>query len=223
MQFSFFDNSSLESLTYSSLILVIGVMLFFLFWGWRSTKKKNEILSPYTGNPVRRFDSLSYESIEKVKEFMERQAGYDNRMFNIHRAVVCRDTGRIFPNAITWYGKMELDWTFLQKRHLGDYVSWGSLTKETQREIQNLHDSLEEFQTELSSTVPSPRIIEKSLAYLKPGPLYVNPDTNELLGWKCIPDSELEVLIVQKPKDKSPFPAYLKDEKEKKKFKKDRK
>ena len=34
----------------------------------------------------------------------------------------------------------------------------------------------------------------------RPGPLYVDIETKVLLGWKVVPGTDLEVLIVQKPK-----------------------
>ncbi|HEV8052714.1 MAG TPA: hypothetical protein VGP47_09475, partial [Parachlamydiaceae bacterium] len=80
------------------------------------------------------------------------------------------------------------------------YVSWGSLTAEQQGIIRNGHDSLEGFQTDFSSPNPLPRAVEAKYALSKPGPLYVDINTKVLLGWKCVPDTDLEVLIVQKPK-----------------------
>jgi len=94
---------------------------------------------------------------------------------------------------------VKVDWTFLQKRYPGIWVSWGSLNSDQQRAISDAHESLEGFQTEVSSPSPAPRAIEPEYAYTKPGPLYVDIQTKVLLGWKVVPGTELEVLIVQKP------------------------
>jgi hypothetical protein len=118
----------------------------------------------------------------------------------LKKASICRETGRVFPNSVTWYDKIDLDWTFLQKRYPGVYVSWGSLTDEQQEVIRNSHHSLEGFQIEFSSPYPSPKQIEAKYALARPGPLYVDIHTKVLLGWKSVPDTDLEVLIVQKPK-----------------------
>ncbi len=149
--------------------------------------------------PLRRANGLSYTSMGRIYLFMLSLQEYDNQMFNIHRAVFCRETGRVFSDAINWMGKVRVDWTFLSKRYLGNYVSWGSLSSEQQLIVEQSHSSLAGFQTEFSSTQPSPQAIEPFFAYKRPGPLYVDIDTYVLLGWKIVPDTELEVLIVQKP------------------------
>lgn len=124
---------------------------------------------------------------------------YDNRPFKFKKAAYCRETGRIFQDCIDWKNKIELDWTFIQNRYDGDWISWGSLSDTLQLQIRNKHESLEGFQTEISSKFPSPRQIEPYVAYAKPGPLYVDINTAVLVGWKQVPDSLMEVLIVQKP------------------------
>ncbi len=78
-------------------------------------------------------------------------------------------------------------------------MSWGSFSNDQQRAIRDVHESLEGFQTDESSANPVPRLVERRYAYTIPGPLYVDLETKVLLGWKCVPETELEVLIVQKP------------------------
>ncbi len=67
------------------------------------------------------------------------------------------------------------------------------------------HESLEGFQIELSSKTANPRAIEPQYALAQPGPLYVDIDSLVLVGWKSVPYTDLEVLIVQRPK---PIPKY---------------
>jgi hypothetical protein len=88
----------------------------------------------------------------------------------------------------------------LHKRYPGNYVSWGSLTSEQQKVIMESHHLFEGYQNEFSCPIPSPRLIEPEYSFTKPGPLYVDVDTKVLLGWKCVPDTEFEVLIVTKPR-----------------------
>jgi len=133
--------------------------------------------------------------------FLYNMNDYHNRMFDVTRAGFCRETGRLFPDALNWYGVIKVDWSFLNKRFPGRFVSWGSLTEDQKLKISDRHRSLEGFQTKYSSSTPSPRKLEPLYAYAKPGPLYVDVDTGVLLGWKCVPDTELEVLIVQKPQE----------------------
>ncbi len=201
--------SQLAVLTYTDVfyfaavlfLVLLGLLASFFFGWWMS--RRQYALSPYTGKPLRRGTDLAYLTVERVLRFLYDMHAYDNRMFDLHHAAICRETGRIFPECITWYGIIHVDWDFIQKRYPGKYVSWGSLTPEQQESIHQKHDSLEGFQLEFSSPKPGPRYIEKVYVYKNPGPLYVDVETNVLLGWKCVPDTDLEVLIVQKPKKRS--------------------
>lgn len=179
------------------LVVFLAFFCLFLFGVWLSKTKGS--LSPYSRQPMRKGEELSYDSKVKVLRFLYEMHQYDNRIFELKRAAVCRETGRIFPDAITWYGVIKLDWSFLRKRYPGNYVSWGSLTTDQQELVRAVHTSLKGFQIDFSSPVPQPKNIEAKYAFSKPGPLYVDIETNVLLGWQRVPRSELEVLIVQKP------------------------
>jgi hypothetical protein len=193
------DDARAWAVLLGAIILVSFALLVLAFWlGWRWTQRSHSV-SPYTGLPLRRMTSISYYSAERILRFLHDLHQYDNRIFKLSRAAFCRETGRIFQDCVTWYDTINVDWTFLQKRYPGHYVSWGSLSKELQDSIREAHGSLEGFQTEYSSPTPSPRAVEPEYAYTKPGPLYVDPVTKVLLGWKVVPGTEFEVLIVQKP------------------------
>lgn len=181
-------------------ILLCFFVLFVAFWvGWRLSQR-SQGLSPYTGLPLRKATDLSYYSIDKYARYMRSFHQYDNQIFDLRRAALCRETGRLFPNAVGWFDIIRVDWNFLQKRYPGNYVSWGSLNVEQKEAVREAHDNnLEGFQTEVSCPNPVPRMIDSKYAYTKPGPLYVDLQTKVLLGWKEIPETELEVLIVQKP------------------------
>lgn len=182
----------------SLLIVILLLFASFCFGYWLT--RRPESVSPYTGIPLRRGSDLSYFNTENVLRFLYDMHQYDNQMFDVRKAALCRDTGRLFPNALTWYDRIYVDWTFLQKRHPGQWVSWGSLSDFQKESIRAAHHTLEGFQTEFSSPTPSPRLIEKQYAWAKPGPLYVDLGSKKLLGWKCVPRTTLEVLIVQNPK-----------------------
>jgi len=181
-------------------LVLLGLLASFVYEIWMN--RSTTCPCPYTGRALRKGSDIHWMTIEKVLRYLYNMHDYHNRMFDVTRAAHCRDTGRLFPDALTWHGSMKVDWGFLQKRYPGNFVSWGSLTEEQQIAIIDRHKSLEGFQTEISSRNPSPRKIEKEYVYTKPGPLYVDIDTGILLGWKCVPDTELEVLILQKPEEK---------------------
>lgn len=175
------------------------IALAFLAWfGWQQTWKRIAV-SPYTGLPLRFARDIRPNTAEKIYRFLHDLHQYDNRIFDLRKASFCRETGRIFPDSVTWLDSIRVDWDFLPKRHKGVYVSWGSLTSDQQMALRHKHGSLEGFQTEQSSTLAQPRMVESELAYLKPGPLYVDISTDTLVGWKIVPGTEFEVLIVQKP------------------------
>lgn len=183
-------------------IILLGVFVAFFIAFLVSTwiRRNAEGSSPYTGLPLRRAQTLPYESAKKILQFLYERQDYDNRMLDLKSAAICRETGRIFPNCVSWLDTITVDWTFLKKRYPGDYVSWGSLTDAQQHRIRMAHYSLDGFQTDRSSSQSAPSAVEKEYIYLKPGPLYVDINTQILIGWQCIPDSDFEVLIVQKPK-----------------------
>lgn len=180
-------------------VLFLFFLMFAGFWFWSWLNRKEASLSPYTGLPLRRATSLSYFSLERIFRFLHEHQQYENRLIDIKSAAFCRDTGRLFPDCITWYDAIRVDWSFIQRRFPGDYVSWGSLTKEQKESIKRAHGPLDGFQTYFSSEIPSPRLVESKYAMAKPGPLYVEINSGTLVGWMAVPDTELEVLIVQKP------------------------
>lgn len=183
-----------------SILVVVILTVIFTFSGYRLINRPPSN-SPYVKIPLRKGSDLPSDSIEKILRYLYHLHQYDNRMFDLNKAAYCRETGRVFPNAVNWYGQIKVDWTFLQKRFPGTYVSWGSLSLQQQLYIREQHDVIEGYNTRISSPNPSPRQIELEYALAKPGPLYVDLETNILLGWKNVPDTMFEVLIVQKPKN----------------------
>lgn len=194
--------TQLGLILYSFLILLAFVLLIVAFFVTNWISKHERALSPYSKLPLRNGEDISFDNKKKILKFLFDLHQYDNQIFEFSKAAVCRETGRIFINCRTWYGTMHVDWTFLQKRFPGQYVSWGSLSDRQQESIRDSHHSLLEFQTERSSANAAPSAIEPEFAFTVPGPLYVDINTKILLGWQCVPDTDFEVLIVQKPKPK---------------------
>lgn len=183
-------------------VLIFFALLFaafYLAWWW---SQRPQAVSPYSGMPLRRASDLNYFTKEKVYGFLRDMREYDNRTFKFNKAALCRETGRLFPDCVTWYDKIRLDWSFIQKRYPGQYVSWGSLTRDQQDAVRKNHISLEGYQIDFSCSNPSPRLVDPDYVYAHPGPLYVDINTHVLLGWKTVPGTEVEVLVVQKPKKK---------------------
>lgn len=184
-------------LAFGTLFTFFGII--FVYWFTWYYRKRFKGLSPYSGMPLRMATEISFDYARKVVLYLRGYHMYDNRPFKFRKATFCRETGRIFPNTVNTFNIIHIDWSFLQKRYPGTYVSWGSLNDEQKIAVRDVHKSLDDFQTELSSPEPSPRAIKPEYAFTQPGPLYVDIETKVLLGWKVVPETELEVLIVQKP------------------------
>ena len=179
-------------------IVTFGLLIASFVYSWIGGTQPASP-SPYTGKPLRRAIDIPWDTKAKVLKYMFERTDYANQIISFEHAALCRETGRIFPKCVTWYGAIRVDWRFLNKRYPGDYISWGSLNKEHQKEIRQMHHSMDGYQTHYSSQNSSPNRIEEEYALMKPGPLYVDPATGVLLGWKCVPDTDIEVLIVQRP------------------------
>lgn len=177
---------------------VLGTLAFLSWFSWKLSHR-NIDPCPYTGLPLRRGSDISEYAADRIYRYLKNLEEYDNKIFDLKKASYCPETGRIFPNSITWLESIRVDWSFIQKRYKGHYVSWGSLTQEQQNAVRREHASLSGFNTEFSCGVPQPRLIEPEYAYARPGPLYVDVNTHVLLGWRQVPNTDYEVLIVQKP------------------------
>jgi hypothetical protein len=183
-----------------SLILggLIAILLLFLFLGW-----KREVIrgnrSPYA-NAVMQFGSDIAKSLQKhINACLDEYPEVDNPQIDFSKAALCPVTGRIFTNCVVRGKTISLDWTFIQKRFQGTFLSWGILSEEEKGVIRVLHSSLEGFQMENSSALARPERVEKEFALLSPGPLYIDRKTNILMGWKLVPGTSFEILIVQRP------------------------
>lgn len=180
------------------ILSIFGVIFGLILVGWWVQRQRDSV-SPYTGSPLQRAEYFTFYAKEQILRFLYEHHSYDNKMFKLNKAAYCRDTGRIFENAVTWYDKVFIDWSFLQKRLPGNWVSYGSLSEDQKLKLKRIHGSFRGFQTTFSSQRPSPRDVEPDYALAKPGPLYVDIDKYTLMGWKIVPGTDFEVLIVQKP------------------------
>jgi hypothetical protein len=182
------------------ILIAFGALCLFAYISYRLQNQKPSPC-PYTGKMLRPGEYVPLSSAIKIMRFLYYDIhNFDNRVFPLKRSMICRDTGRIFQDCVTWWGSSHVDWNFIQKRYPGTYVSWGSLSSDLQREFKERHHSLEGFQTEFSSANVNPKDVEERFVYRKPGPLYCDIESKVLVGWKCVPNTPYEVLIVQKPR-----------------------
>lgn len=180
--------------------LLLAVYALYSFWIFPSRVAR----SPYTKKPLRYGEDVSMNSAEKIMRFLHYDVGgFDNRVFLMKKAMVCRETGRIFQDCMSIFGVPHVDWRFLEKRLPGTWISWGCLSDDQKNEFFAIHhQAIEGFQIEKSCPYPAPSRITDDYIYIKPGPLYVDLKTKNLLGWKEVPGTFFEVLVVQKPGSK---------------------
>lgn len=196
----------LEGIASTTILTMIVVVLFLatvmggLLWiGWWSANRRGTV-SPYSGEPMAKGEDLAFSAIQSVEDYLMTvpQPGV-NPKIDFMRSAICRRTGRIFPESITRFGTIKLNWSFLNRRHPGTWVSWGSLSESEQALIRSRHLSLDGYQIETSCSLPRPEAVDAYHGLGKPGPLYVDLGTLTLMGWKCVPGTSLEVLIVSLP------------------------
>jgi hypothetical protein len=194
------DTQTDFALFYGIIFLAFFALLATFFFGyWIS--RNTTCPCPYTGNPLRRGREINWHVMEKVLKFLFDKHQKENPIFDIHSAAWCRETGRIFAGGISFFGTINVDWSFLKKRYPGNWISWGSLTEAEKLGIFAHHETLKGFQVDESSPYRDPSEITKEYAFTIPGPLYVDPISKTIMGWQVVPETELEVLIVQKPKN----------------------
>ena len=182
-----------------ALILMLLFMAFVVWIGWWVSSRKGSV-SLYAHEPMTLGMDLAFSAVQGVEQYLQSYHQSVNPPIDLMRAAVCRKTGRIFPACVNWLGYIRLKWSFLNQRHPGRWISWGSLTPSQMAQVRERHGPIEGFQIEESSNRAKPNEIETHFAEVKPGPLYVDLETMTLLGWKSVPDTTLEVMIVQLPK-----------------------
>lgn len=180
-----------------SVVFILCLMLFMLWFGWWASQKRGS-RSPYSGCPMMFGVDLPISVGKRINDFLGSFDPTDNPQIDLPFAAICRETKRVFPKCVI-KGFVSLSWRFLKDRCAGTWISWGSLT-ETQKAYFKLHHiSLEGFQTGDSSQNRLPEHVGSYHALLKPGPLYVDLQTKKAMGWRMVPDTEFEVLIVKRP------------------------
>ena len=199
----------MEQIDIQTILLIIGTLmvifatLFAVIWiGWKKEGKRGSGC-PYCGKSMRLGADVAFSIRGMVKAFMEEQQGSENETIDFAQAAYCPVTGMIFPNCLAPGEQVNLSWDFIKARCPGTYVSWGSLSAEEQGVLKLLHDPLEGFQMDKSSAHSRPEDVEEDLAMAAPGPLYVDRKEKVLVGWKNVPGTYFQILVVQRPRFQS--------------------
>ncbi len=178
-----------------SILFSLGLMTWL---GWKKEGIRGS-LCPYTQSRLRLGTDIARSIQVLVNSFIEDLDPKDNPPIDFSKAAISEMTGRIYPDCVGANERISLDWSFLQKRFPGTFISWGSLPENEKAVFKLLHGNLDGFQTEVSSPRIRPEDVEREYALQTPGPLYVDRVNRILLGWKKVPGTYFEVLIVQRP------------------------
>jgi hypothetical protein len=188
--------------------LLIALLLFAVVFGigyWITQRPHTR--SPFTDSPLLSASNLSFQAMQKVHSFVHALPLGSICKLDLNEAGVCRQTGRIFPNCTNRFGIVILPKNYLELYYPAKLIPWSALSSEQQTLIRQQHITLEKFQISwYNSSQPSVNskfIYDSSYLLTKPGPLFVDLATATLVGWQCVPDTELELLIIQRPKEKA--------------------
>lgn len=201
--------AQIEEVGFQAILLICGslfaivLILFFLLWvGWKKEGVRGNVC-PYCRRTMRLGIDVAKSISMMVNAFLQEQPQPENPQIDFSKAAYCPVSGRIFPNCVSGVEQVTLSWRFLNERASGTFVSWGSLPEEERGILKLLHGSLEEFQTEKSSAHSRPEDVEEEYISLAPGPLYVDRTSKVVMGWKKVPGTYFEVLVVQRPRFQS--------------------
>jgi len=187
----------------AGVLVALLLFLVFIFWiGWKREGVRGD-RCPYCKRSLRLGTDVARSLAAIVNAFIFEESQLENPPIDFASASYCSLTGRIYPNTVDEKERITLSWDFLRRRWSGTFISWGALSEEERGVVRLLHGSLEGFQTESSSHQPSPELVEVEFSELAPGPLYIDRKTKVVMGWKKVPGTYFEVLVVQQPKFQS--------------------
>ncbi len=190
-------------LVVAGILIALFLFLIFIFWiVWKREGIRGD-RCPYCKRPLRLGADVALSLAGIVNAFLQEEPQPENPPIDFLLASYCPQTGRIFPNTVTGKEHVILSWDFLKRCWLGTFISWGVLSEEERGVLRLLHGSLDGFQTEHSSNHVVPESVEEEFSSLAPGPLYVDQKTKVVIGWKKVPGTYFEVLVVQQPKFQS--------------------
>ena len=191
------ESQSLYMLAFFLLFIFFLLALLVLF-NWKREGIRGNVC-PYCRKPMRLGIDVAFSMRSYVNAFLEEQPQLDNPQIDFSKAAYCSETGRIFTECVSTLERISLSWDFIQRKCSGKYISWGALSEDEKSIYKILHGSIEGFQTEESSHLLRPECVEPLFSTISPGPLYIDRETKILVGWKKVPGTYFEVLVVQHP------------------------
>ncbi len=176
---------AIDELAYSSFlaaallwVIASGLLLAVFGLGWYVTNRQGA-RSPFSGKPMIRGHDLTFEAVARLRTHLGKAPQPENPDFQWTHSVVCRETGRVFTDVVNRWGVARVSSNYLKRRYPGTYTPWTALQPSERQAVLARH----------------PQGIG---AYELDG-LYVDLTTKTLLGWQRVPETGLQILIVNKP------------------------
>lgn len=199
------EETQLSSLTFDfflwfilGLFFFIGIYFLFIII-LQNNLLSNKGKSPFSGLPLRKGGELSFFAEKKLHEFYMSLPRHFNQTPKLDKSTICTSTGRIFPNSISKFGATSNPKDIFLNYPKGDYILWQELSDPLKKTIIENHDSIKGFQINQLPKYTKEQPLNHKFAHIKPGPLFVDLKTKALLGWKEIPETNLETLVYQPP------------------------
>lgn len=149
------------------------LILIILYAGWKWTNGRWG-KSPFTGANLKLGSELTFDAANKVSRYMLDHSSDQNPGFDITRAAICPDTGRIFPNAIGELEIPKVSKNYLVHLAKGEWTPVSSLSDKGKERLIN---HVEDFSSYAQDS------------------LYIDLNTATLIGWKRVPGTSLQLLI----------------------------
>ena len=172
-------------LSFFTLGMIIGgiaLILFFLGGWWLFNRTGSK--SPFTNGEMRKGIDVSYSAVQKIYAFISNFDPILNPRFDIKKAVICKQTGRIFPKSVNSFGVICIPKYYIKHYAKGSWLEWSELTQEQQLDYKHRGTHLLKGY-----------IMRK---HNQPGLLYVNLEHRLLMGWQQVPGTDFELLIKNK-------------------------
>ena len=154
--------------------LTLGVPLACGWWFLleRGTK------SPFGNEPLLSGDKITFNGIARIREELFRLPQPYNPSFDPLKSAVCSETGRVFPNAVTRFGRISLRRQWWQQQWSGEWVAWEDLTPPEQERVARMLD-----------------LTDYPLS--EPKACFVDPFQGLFKGWRRVPGCDLQMMVTQ--------------------------
>ncbi len=168
--------------SFSALISLLSLLALFSFFalGYFFCNRRGA-RSPFSGKAMRHGKEFSFEAVSKVLAFLEAENDKDNLPFDLEKAAICEETGRIFPDALNAFEVVKLKKPYTKHFYKAKMEALENLSEKEQMDLRENCDNFSFFSKNSS--------------------IFVDREKGNILAWKKIPETALELMLVKKITD----------------------